>query len=215
MIRFVSSCLAGLLIVGGLFYGLEFAIGRSGAGDNSEPPARIEFTSMTRVKPVEAKKRPKPAPREKPKIDSAAMSVTATSSTQANSPIKMDLSSSLLSGEGGVDSGSVTAGDVAAGGRFTGGRADRGLMPLVRVECEYPSSVNRQGTEGWVVLEFTVTTSGTVRDPQVLQSQPERVFDQAAQKCVLRWRYSPQVENGAPVEKQARVKIVFQQSDQG
>lgn len=216
MIRLVTSSLAGLLIVGLLFWGLNFAIGQKVEGEGSEAPARIEFTSLMRAKPLDTKKRFKPAPREKPKIDPAAINVAAaTSLNRANSPLKMDISSSLLSGEGSTEGGSVTAGDVAAGGRFAGGRADRGLMPIVRVECEYPSNVNRQGVEGWVVVEFTVTTSGSVRDPKVLASQPERVFDQGTQKCVQRWRYSPQVENGEPVEKQVKIKIVYEQGGQG
>jgi periplasmic protein TonB len=216
MIRFISATLAGLLIVGLLFLGLDLAIGPGEKQDGPKAPARIEFTSLIRAKPVEAKKRFKPPPREKPKIDPSAMSVASTTAqSQANSPLKMDLSSSLLSGSGGVDSGSVTAGDVSAGSRFTGGRADRGLMPLVRVAPDYPQSASRQGLEGWVVVEFTVTSSGAVRDPQVLQAEPERIFDQAAMKSVLRWRYSPQVENGAPVEKQVRMKIVFELPENG
>ena len=216
MIRLVISSLAALLIVGLLFLALNFAIGQKVEGEGSEAPARIEFTSLMRAKPLDTKKRFKPAPREKPKIDPAAMSVAATTShNQANSPLKMDISSSLLSGEGSVEGGSVTAGDVAAGGRFTGGRADRGLMPIVRVAPDYPPTATRQGIEGYVVLEFTVTASGAVRDPVVRGAKPERIFDQAAIKSVLRWRYSPQVEDGKPVEKQVLVKIVFELPGQG
>ena len=80
MFCLVTSSLAGLLIVGLLFWGLHFAIGQKVGEAGSEAPARIEFTSLMRAKPLDTKKRFKPAPREKPKIDPAAMSVAATTS---------------------------------------------------------------------------------------------------------------------------------------
>jgi protein TonB len=218
MLRFVASALTGMLIVGLLFFGLDYAISLGHRGEPPEAPARIEFTSLMRAKAPEPKKRVKPAPREKPKIDPTAIALASSTSTErANSPIKMELSSSLLSDSGGGGPGSVTAGDVDAGrsGGFIGGRSDRGLMPLVRVEPDYPESASHQKIEGYVIVEFTVTASGTVRDPQVLHAEPTRVFDEAARKAVLRWRYSPQVENGVAVEKQVRMRIAFKLDDGG
>ena len=204
---------AAMVIVGLLFTGLDFAIALRARQIASDAPARIEFTSLMRAKTPEVKKRFKPEPRQKPKIDASAMSLASTTTQmQTNSPLKMNLSSSLLSDDGAVQSGGVTAGDVSAGGRLAGGRADRDLMPLVRVEPDYPPSASRKGLEGRVLVEFTVTSSGAVRDPHVLAAQPERIFDQAAIKSVLRWRYSPQVENGLPVEKKVRMTIVFRLS---
>ena len=214
MLRFLASALLGLLVVGVLFFGLDYAIALGHRGAPPEAPARIEFTSLMRAKPPEAKKRVKPAPREKPKIDPTAIALASSTNTaRANSPIKMELSSSLLSdSSGGTGPGGVTAGDVDAGssGGFIGGRSDRGLMPLVRVEPDYPENASRQGIEGFVIVEFTVTASGAVRDPQVLHAEPTRIFDEAARKAVMRWRYSPQVENGVAVEKQVRMRIAFQ-----
>lgn len=218
MLRLLVSTLTGMLIVGLLFFGLDYAIALGQRGEPPEAPARIEFTSLMRAKAPEAKKRPKPAPREKPKIDPSAIALASTTSTtRANSPIKMELSSSLLSDSGGGTPGSVTAGDVNAGssGGFIGGRSDRGLMPLVRVEPDYPETASRQKIEGFVIVEFTVTASGAVRDPQVLHAEPTRIFDDAARKAVLRWRYSPQVENGVAVEKQVRMRIAFQLENGG
>lgn len=218
MLRFASSSLVALLIVGLLFSALDFAIGHGEKRTGPDAPARIEFTSLMRSKPVAAKQRVKPEPRAKPKLDPSAMALASTTTqSRANSPLELDLSSSLLADTGSSDGGSgVRAGDVSAGGgRFTGGRADRGLMPLVRVEPEYPQSASRQRLEGWVIVEFTVTTSGAVRDPRVLAAQPERIFDQSAIKSVLRWRYSPQVENGSPVERTVQMKIVFRQPTHG
>jgi protein TonB len=57
-----------------------------------------------------------------------------------------------------------------------------------------------RGIEGYVVVEFTVTKLGTVRDPRVVEAQPEGIFDQAAMDAVLKFKYKPRVVNGDTVE---------------
>jgi protein TonB len=45
-----------------------------------------------------------------------------------------------------------------------------------------------------------VTKLGTVRDPRVIEAQPEGIFDQAAMDAVLKFKYKPRVVNGETVE---------------
>src|SRR5690606_21899875 len=47
---------------------------------------------------------------------------------------------------------------------------DAGVMPIVQVTPVYPRTALRQGLEGYVTLEFTVTANGSTRDVQVLQA---------------------------------------------
>ena len=51
-----------------------------------------------------------------------------------------------------------------------------------------------------MLLKFTVTETGAVRDPVVLESEPGSTFDRAAMKAVLKFKYKPRVEGGKPVE---------------
>ena len=73
-------------------------------------------------------------------------------------------------------------------------------LPIVKVAPIYPDSAARRGLEGWVLLKFTVTETGAVRDPVVLESEPGTTFDRAAMKAVLKFKYKSRVEGGKPVE---------------
>jgi periplasmic protein TonB len=77
--------------------------------------------------------------------------------------------------------------------------SDGEYMPIVQVAPQYPRRAAERGLEGHVLLEFTVTRQGTVRDPIVIEST-NSVFDRAAVDAVLRFRYRPRVIDGEPVE---------------
>lgn len=78
---------------------------------------------------------------------------------------------------------------------------DRDVLPLVRVEPDYPPRAIVNGTEGWVRVRFSITATGTVRDVTVVESEPGTTFDEAAAKAVARWRYNPRIDAGVPVER--------------
>jgi periplasmic protein TonB len=77
--------------------------------------------------------------------------------------------------------------------------SDGEYMPIVQVAPQYPRRAAERGLEGHVLLEFTVTRQGTVRDPVVIESTSS-IFDRAAVDAVLRFRYRPRVIDGEPVE---------------
>lgn len=90
----------------------------------------------------------------------------------------------------------------------------RELTPLVRFPPEYPMSAMTNKLEGYVLLRFTVTETGAVADPEVLRSEPPGVFNRAAMRAVLRWKYQPQLANGEPVSVITYTRIVFQLLDE-
>lgn len=77
--------------------------------------------------------------------------------------------------------------------------AEGDYLPIVRVAPVYPARALSRGLEGFVDLEFTVTEAGTVRDPIVLQSTSS-LFERAAIRAVLKFKYKPRVVDGVPVE---------------
>jgi protein TonB len=80
----------------------------------------------------------------------------------------------------------------------------------VRIEPDYPMKARQRGLEGWVVLEFTITPAGTIKDAKVLQAQPPGVFDEAAVRAVTRWKYNPKIEGGVAVERPGiKVRLDF------
>ena len=50
------------------------------------------------------------------------------------------------------------------------GVSDGEYLPIVKVAPVYPSRALSRGLEGFVIVEFTVTRQGTVRDPVVVES---------------------------------------------
>ena len=82
--------------------------------------------------------------------------------------------------------------------------SDRELVPIVKVSPIYPrgaqSSAQSPGISGHVLLQFTVTATGTVRDPVVVEAKPPGIFDRAAIDAALQFKYKPKVVNGEPVE---------------
>lgn len=99
-----------------------------------------------------------------------------------------------------VDVGSGLGGDIAIA---------RERTPLVRVAAEYPINALAKGIEGYVILRFTVTETGTVEDPEVLRAEPARIFDRAAMRAVRNWKYQPRMEDGRAVRDQVFARIVF------
>lgn len=81
-----------------------------------------------------------------------------------------------------------------------GGGSDRDVMPLVRINPDYPPRALSRGIEGWVQVQFTISATGTVVNAKVVQSSSQ-MFEEAALKAIARWRYNPKIENGVGVER--------------
>lgn len=145
---------------------------------------RVEFTRMRKDTEVASKReqkvereRPPPAP-EVPRMSFSSSSVE---SNVAQITPTVDAS-------GAMSKMSLSAG------------SDRDTIPLVRVPPDYPQRALSRGLEGWVQVQFTITGTGTVKDAVVVKSSSQ-IFEEAAIKAILRWRYNPKIENGVAVDR--------------
>lgn len=89
---------------------------------------------------------------------------------------------------------------------------DQDVVPLVRINPDYPQQALTEGMEGWVQLEFTITETGAVADPLVVDNsvclrgqepedcKPDDMFNSTALAAIAKWRYTPKLEDGVPVE---------------
>jgi periplasmic protein TonB len=82
------------------------------------------------------------------------------------------------------------------GAGFSG---DGEFLPIVRVAPVYPTQAAQRGLEGYVIVEFTVTRTGTVRDVFVVESS-NRIFERAAVDAAYRFRYRPRIIDGEAIE---------------
>ena len=90
-------------------------------------------------------------------------------------------------------------------------KSDGEYLPIVRVEPIYPTRAASRGVEGYVIVEFTVTSNGSVVDPVVVESEPSSIFNSAAERAVLKWKYKPRVVDGTPVDVPGvRTMLTFQ-----
>ena len=73
----------------------------------------------------------------------------------------------------------------------------------------YPSKALAAGIEGWVELEFTVDSSGSVRDITVKRAVPTGLFEKAAVDALARWRFQPVQRDGKTADQRASVRVKF------
>ncbi len=91
--------------------------------------------------------------------------------------------------------------------------AEGDYLPIVRVAPIYPARALSRGIEGYVDMSFTVTAAGTVKDAIVLYSS-SGLFERAATRAVLKFKYKPRVTDGIPVEVSGvKTRITFKIED--
>ncbi len=188
----------GLLTTFGLFWVMQALIGASGEIQEGRSRLSIDFVRLKRDTTPELKKR-EPPQREKPE--------------QPPPPPEMNLAKNLDPGEalGDIVPMVDTALELEKATSLGTGGADRDVVPLVRVDPEYPPQAKQRRIEGYVDIEFTIGPAGTVQDPKVIASRPTSVFERSALRAVRRWRYNPKIEDGVAVERTGvRVRLRFE-----
>jgi protein TonB len=88
-------------------------------------------------------------------------------------------------------------------------RISTGVVPLERIPPKYPARAASRHIEGWVKIEFTITTDGNVENAVVVEAEPEEVFDEAALKAINQWRFKEKIVNGVAVEQRAVQTLQF------
>jgi periplasmic protein TonB len=85
-------------------------------------------------------------------------------------------------------------------GAGIGGAMDGEYLPIIKVQPVYPRRAQERGVSGFVLVEFTVTETGSVIDPVVIEADPPGYFERAALRAVVKFKYKPKVVNGEPVQ---------------
>jgi protein TonB len=87
-------------------------------------------------------------------------------------------------------------------------------VPLahVLVRPTYPARATARGIEGFALVRFDVTSTGSTENIVVLSAQPKGYFESAAKKAVEKWRFQPVTDRaGEPKPFQGLThRIVFQ-----
>ena len=98
--------------------------------------------------------------------------------------------------------GTLSAGQGLAG-------FDTDAIPVVRIAPVYPRRAKQARIEGWVTMEVLIRPDGSVSDAKVMESDPPRLFDDAALAAMQRWKFRPKIVDGTPVAQRAKQTIEF------
>src|SRR5262245_36099048 len=183
-ISFVLSACATI----GLFWFLGLLISKRAEHEVIGAIPRIDFTRLVRDSDVETVARVKP---EIKKIEPPPSPQNVSTSQKAS--VAQGLDSSALA-PAGVDFGGSGEGGLRQGGApavAMAGGSDRGPVPQVRIDPDYPPQAKDRGIEGWCHVRFTVTKEGRVKDVTVVAAKPTNIWDRAAIRAVSNWRYQP------------------------
>ncbi|EGR0146345.1 energy transducer TonB [Vibrio alginolyticus] len=74
-------------------------------------------------------------------------------------------------------------------------------LPLYRVDPRYPSKALKRRVEGYVIMRFTIDATGRPKDIEVIEAEPERMFEREAIRALKKWKYQPKVEDGVSIEQ--------------
>ena len=172
----------------GLFWAMQALIGMSGELKEGRPSPSIEFVRLKRDSTPEEKKR-EPPRREKPE--------------QQPPPPEMDLAKNINPSDavGEILPMMDTAVELEKASSLGAGGGDRDVVPLVRVDPEYPTKARQRRIEGWVDVEFTIGPAGTVENPRVIGAHPPGIFEQATLRAVRRYRYNSKIVDGVAVSR--------------
>ncbi len=209
--RLGLSVIVGAFVTLALFYLMQALIqGADSALSEDKIGSLVDFVRVKQDPELDVKKRKpkKPPPPDEPPPDvppqNFNVSVDNTGFTMSN----IDTNVNVNVGSGGF------------------GISDGEYLPIVKVQPQYPRRALSRGMTGWVIVEFTVTDKGTVKDVVVVENcawvqnarkegecvdNPNGVFDNAAKKAAAKFKYKPKVIDGNPVETAGvQNKITFE-----
>lgn len=182
--RLLIGALLALPVAGGLFFVMQYLIAtadpkideteRRKLADIHMPEREID-TNVKEVKPDKVEDPEEPPPDlDTPDLDmDMDVEVVNTAPTA-----RVDLS-------------------ISTSGMSTG---DGEYLPIVKVAPIYPRRAQTRGITGYCIVEYTVTTSGAIRDPVAVDCQPAGVFEKASVKAALKFKYKPRVVDGEAIE---------------
>lgn len=201
----IAIAIAAVVTLSAFYLMHELISGATGERENMEPPPGIRFGPVDLDDTITREERRKPEPPPPPETPPPPpqMEIAEVEQVQQQMP-DIDLPDLNLSMTG---SGPML-------GNVGMNRTEEGdIVPLVRIQPQYPREAAINQIEGYVVVEFTITETGSVTNPRVVDSSPRRVFDRDAMRAILRWKFKPRIVDGVAVARTGRQRLDFNLDD--
>lgn len=205
--RYLISLGLGVIVAIALFGLMNSLIS---GGDRGRLQAQdtqfVDFVRVKRNEETRTKERQvpeKPEPPKKPPPPQVAQANQDTRPTPPELQLNMPNIGSSFAGTGPY-----------LGNPFSGANTGDGdVIPIVQIEPQYPREALMKCIPGVVNLEFTILEDGSVEAPTVVSSDPPRLFDRAALRAILRWKFKPRIVDGRPVARRATLPLEFQKPE--
>ena len=201
MARHLSAAVLAIGVTFGLFYIMQALILSEGGALDEAGGNLINFVRLKKESELDIKKRKMPEkkePEEPPPPPDLSMS-------RSQMPTQ-ELGEMAFAIDVGID--------MMGGPDLSAAASDTDIVPIVRVNPQYPLRAAERGIEGWVEVEFTISRTGTVKDAAILNAKPQNIFNRAALKAIRKWKYNPKIEDGEAVERPGvKVRLTFQLQD--
>ena len=184
MTRYVIAIFVSVCITLGLFFLMQSLI-QSGGSVLTEPPqgSVLDFVRVKKEESVEKKDR-KPQKPPKPETPPPDFETPQMDMSDQNEVVS------------GLDFGADIASELSLSGGLSLDTGDGEYLPIVKVAPVYPRRALQRGIEGFVIVEFTVSPTGAVVDPFVIEAEPANIFEQSALDAAKKFKYKPRVING-------------------
>ncbi len=212
--RWAGALIAALLLSILLFWFMQWMVMNNNNGlQQTSNIKQVDFIRIQKDTTINKKQRllkPKPQPEPPPQPD--VVQPQPTKPLQSPAPqmdipnIDIPITTQRLS----VDLSQGIAVNKQPISSTSGlGKPRSGLIPTHAPKPRYPLRAQSRNIEGWVVVEFTITPTGSVIDAIVSSAKPEGVFNRAALKAIVKWRFKPKVEDGKAVAQRAVQRMEF------
>ena len=199
---FIIAVICALIVVFSLFWLMQYLINIADRKlDEDDPGRMLEFV---RIDPEEVVNRRKPPPKKPPPPDQPP--------PEPPPPTMDNITPEAQSVQ--VSAAPVNTNINLDASGFGLAPSDGEYLPIVKVQPIYPRRAQSRGIEGYVIVEFTVTKSGTTKDLRVVESDPPGIFDKASLAAAAKFKYKPRIVDGQPIEVPGvQNKITFELED--
>ena len=206
-LRYLSALILGVLISLGLFFLMQSLIDSGEQNTNASSEGQImEFIRIREDETLSIKDRRKPKKPKPPKEPPPPPKLIVEKQVKPTmNRIKIEIPN--------IDLPSIAGGGPFLGNWAGNPLAEGDVLPIVRIDPQWPREALVEGIEGYVVVEVTIGADGSVKDVRVIQAEPRRMFDRNVIRAVLKWKFKPRIINGVPVERKAIQMLEFTLDD--
>ena len=202
-LRYLSALILGVLISLGLFFLMQSLIDSGEQNTNASSEGQImEFIRIREDETLSIKDRRKPQKPKPPKEPPPPPKLIVEKQVKPTmNRIKIEIPN--------IDLPSIAGGGPFLGNWAGNPLAEGDVLPIVRIDPQWPREALVEGIEGYVVVEVTIGADGSVKDVRVIQAEPKRMFDRNVIRAVLKWKFKPRIINGVPVARKAIQTLEF------